>query len=218
MAERPNINRVIVSRSDDGILAFRIEFAKPVIIDPDDTVQVAIDADRDSGTGVDGLDYSLDIYGPVSFPLGESLSLLTAVDGEPVTSHPRALRFTREVGKETYGFGSSSMTFAIPAALIGDPRRFDFYAFIRVEGDLDEAPSHFLFPPRYFPWTYPKQEAPPRGGAYPVATYEDGWDDTIHERPGLLLAVGAASLWAICGLLALGWWGVQRLRGRRSSH
>jgi hypothetical protein len=66
-AERPNIERVVVSRSDNGVLTFRIFFAAPVIVDPDDNVQVAIDADRDSGTGVDGLDYSLDQTGPLSF-------------------------------------------------------------------------------------------------------------------------------------------------------
>jgi hypothetical protein len=214
MAERPNIERVVVSRTDEGVIAFRIEFAKPVVVDPEDTVQVAIDSDRDSGTGVDGLEYSLDIFGPVSIAPRDGLSLLTAVDGEPVASHPSALRFTREVGEETFGFGSSSMTFSIPTALVGNPRRFDFYAFIRVEGELDEAPSHFLIPPGYLPWTYPKQRAPDVGEAYPVEYYEDGWDITVNERPGLLLGFGAAALVVLGGLLALVGWSIQRFRHR----
>lgn len=212
-AERPNIDRVLVSRDDQGVLRFHINFASPVIIDPDDTVQVAIDADRDGGTGVDGLEYSLDVAGPVGFgPPGSSLSLLTAVDGKPVASHPAALRFSRHAAG--YGFSSSSMTFTIPASAMGDPRRFDFYAFIRMEGELDEAPSHVLLPAGMRPWTYPKNGEPALDEAYPVETYVDGSDITLHERPKVVLAAAAATIVGIGAVLGAIGWSVQRLLRR----
>jgi hypothetical protein len=55
-AARPDIERVTVSRDEDDRLRFKLFFADPVIVDPDDQIQVAIDADRDPGTGVNGLD------------------------------------------------------------------------------------------------------------------------------------------------------------------
>src|SRR5262245_37222136 len=151
-AERPNIDHVVVSRNDDGIISFRIAFASAVTVSLDDQLQVAIDADRDSGTGVDGLEYSLD------FSFGEP-ALLTAVNGEPVESHPSTLRVSHQTDPQGFGFSDLSTAFELPASLIGDPRRFDFYVFIRTdEGDLDEAPSHVLFSAGSSPWAYPKDE------------------------------------------------------------
>ena len=59
-AAAPNLERVVVSRTPDERVSFRIEFADPVALRHDTIVQVAIDADRDAATGIDGLDYSLD--------------------------------------------------------------------------------------------------------------------------------------------------------------
>lgn len=211
LAQRANIERVVVCRSDDGRLTFNIAFAKPVIVSLDDTVQVAIDADRDSGTGVDGLEYSLD------YSIGTA-ALLTAVDGEPVGSNPSSLRFTTKIAPGTYGFGSSSVAFSIPASTIGDPRRFDFYVFIKQEDEgLDEAPSHVLFSAGASPWTYPKPGSPEAGDAYPVETYLDGSDITLSERPGVVIAVIAASVLGIGAVVAVGGWGVQRRRSRNDS-
>ena len=136
-AARPDIDQVVVSRSETGTLAFEVVFAEPVILDPDDAVQIAIDSDRDPGTGVDGLDYSLHPSGPIAFG-SEQPMLLTAVDGEPVSSRPSKLRFRYEAADEL-GLSASSVTFFVPTSLIGDPRRFDFYAFVSIEGELDEA-------------------------------------------------------------------------------
>jgi hypothetical protein len=60
-ANRPNIQRMVVSRSLGSTFVFRIEFAEPIVLTPDTTIQVALDTDRDSSTGNDGLDYSLDL-------------------------------------------------------------------------------------------------------------------------------------------------------------
>jgi hypothetical protein len=212
IAERPDIERVVVGRDDVGVITFRIFFGSPVIVDPADNIQVAIDADRDSGTGVNGLDYSLDQTGPLSFGANRA-ALLTAVDGERVVSHPRTLRFSRKAAG--YGFSSSSVAFSVPASVIGDPRRFDFYVFIRMEGELDEAPSHVLFSAGAAPWTYPKDGEPALGEAYPVETYEDGSDFTLSERGGVFLSVVGGVVLGIGALVAVVGWGVYRLSARR---
>jgi hypothetical protein len=212
-AERPDIERVTVRRDENGLLMFRIFFASPVGLDPADQLQVAIDADRDPSTGVDGLDYSLDQSGSL---IGvDDDRLLTAVDGEPVESNPPELRFDYEPA--AFGFTASSATFSVPASLIGDPARFDFYVFIRVDGDLDEAPSHVLFSAGSLPWTYPQDGEPSAGEAYPVETYVDGSDATLHERPRFFLVVVAALVFGVGGLLAVGGWSVQRIRERKRS-
>ena len=210
---RPNIDRVTVSRDHQDRLTFRIFFASPVGLDPKDQLQVAIDADRDPSTGVDGLDYSLDQSGSL---IGvDDDRLLTAVDGEPVESNPPELRFDYEPAG--FGFTASSATFSVPASLIGDPARFDFYVFIRVDGELDEAPSHVLFAAGDLPWTYPREGEPSAGEAYPVETYVDGSDATLHERPRFFLVVVAVFVFVLGGLLAVGGWSVQRLRERKRS-
>ena len=212
-AARPDIDRVTVSRDEQDRLTFRIFFASPVGLDPDDQLQVAIDADRDPSTGVDGLDYSLDQSGSL---IGvDDDRLLTAVDGEPVTSNPPELRFDYEPAG--FGFTASSATFSVPASLIGDPARFDFYVFIRVDGDLDEAPSHVLFSAGALPWSYPREGEPGAGRAYPVETYVDGSDATLSERPRLVLVVIVGLLFGIGALLAVGGWSVQRIRARKRS-
>jgi hypothetical protein len=213
-AARPDIERVTVSRDEDDRLTFKLWFVDPVTVEADDQIQVAIDADRDPGTGVDGLDYSLDQLGPL-FPGEDFATLLTAVDGEPVASYPPELRFDYEEALD-YGFFVSSVTFSLPSAMIGDPARFDFYAFIRVEGQLGEAPSHVLFSASALPWTYPKDDTPDVGEAYPTETYYDNSDFTLSEQPGLFIALVVAFVLAVGGLLAVGGWGVQRLRKRNA--
>lgn len=159
----------------------------------------------------DGLDYSLDEAGPL-FRGEDGATLLTAVDGESVASSPRELRFDYE--EAGYGFSAKSMTFSVPASVIGDPARLDFYVFIRVEGQLDEAPSHVLFSAGLLPWTYPKDGTPDVGEAYPTETYFDNSDFTLSEQPGLFIGVIAVFVLVVGGLLAVGGWSVQRLRKR----
>jgi hypothetical protein len=212
-AARPDIERVIVSRDEDDRVTFKLFFAEPVFVESDDQIQVAIDADRDPGTGVDGLDYSLDQSGAL-FAGEDFAALLTAVDGKPVASYPDELRFDYDEGALGYGFSVSSVTFSVPSSLIGEPARFDFYVFIRVDGELDEAPSHVLFSAGDLPWTYPKGRAPDAGDAYPTETYFDNSDFTLSEQTGPFIGVIVASLLVLGGLLAVGGWGVQRLRKR----
>jgi hypothetical protein len=214
-AARPDIERVTVSREEDDRVTFKLVFAEPVFVESDDQIQVAIDADRDPGTGVDGLDYSLD-KSVALYPGVDHATLLTAVDGVPVASYPPELRFGYEEGALGYGFSVSSVTFSVPSSMIGDPARFDFYVFIRVEGELDEAPSHVLFSAGALPWTYPKDDTPDVGEAYPTETYYDNSDFTLSEQPGLFIAVVVAFVLAVGGLLAVGGWGVQRLRKRNA--
>ena len=208
-AARPHIDRVVVSRDEQDRLEFRIFFASPVIVAPDDQIQVAIDADRDLGTGIDGLDSSLDLSG--SDVLDERAALLT-VDGEPVISHPRSLRFSSEAAG--FALSWSSVTLSVPAPVIGDPGRFDFYVFIRIDGKLDEAPSHVLVSAGSLPWTYPKDGEPEAGDAYPVETYVDLTDTTLSDQPWVIVGVIAGVL-VFGGALAVAGWGVERLRRRK---
>jgi hypothetical protein len=212
-ADRPNIEHVTVSRDGEGRLSFRIDFAGSVIIGYTDHVQVAIDSDRDPGTGVDGLDYSLDWS---LLDDEDSFTLLTAVDGEPVESNPSGLQFSRTTASGTQGFGSSSVVFSVPASTIGSPRRFDFYVFVRADGMLDEAPSHLFFSAGTSPWTYPKH-GKPDADTYPVETYTDGSDLTLKERPGIVVAVIAGAVLGIGALLAIVGWGIQRRRRPRAA-
>lgn len=221
-AGRPNLERVVVSRTPDQRVSFRIEFAEPVALRHDTTVQIAIDADRDPDTGIDGLDYSLDwretvVSGAdVSIPedaadaLREAITgwskpfaLLTAVDGEAVESHPRSLTFSHD---------DDVVTFSIAAADIGGTERFDFYAFVEQDGKLDEAPSHVLFSAGAVPWTYPREGVPAAGQPYPTQVYEDLSDTTLSEDPLGTLLIGALVLLGIGGVVALVGWSLERHR------
>lgn len=213
-AERPNIDRVTVGRDHSGVLTFRIHLARPVILDPDDTVQVAIDTDRDHVSGVHGLEFALDHTGMSA--LGTS-ALLTAVHGKPVESHPPALRFTSDE-KGPFGLASSSMAFSIPASAIGDPHRFDFYVFARVDGEMDDAPQRGLLSHAF--WTYPKKREIRAGETYPVETYNESPDtNSLHfpEHSGLVIALVAASLFGAGALAAFVGWGVEQRRRREGS-
>lgn len=199
-----DIDRVTVSRSADDVITFRIEFAAPVDLIDVETVQVAIDADRNLDTGIDGLDYSLDWRG--------SPVLLTAVDGDEVVSEPESLEFRYE------GDAASSaiaVSFAVAASDIGSPERFDFYTFVEQDGHRDIAPVHVLFSAA---WTYPEDEQA-AGDPYPTATYEDLTDLSLSEGGWGFVAILVA---VVGGLLALGaivaviGWSVDRRRKRRS--
>jgi hypothetical protein len=214
-AARPDIERVTVSRDEDDRVTFKLFFAEPVFVESDDQIQVAIDADRDPGTGIDGLDYSLDQQGAL-YRGADTAALLTAVDGVPVESYPPELRFGYEEGAAGYGFSVSSVTFSVPSSMIGDPSRFDFYVFIRVEGQLDEAPSHRLFSAGSLPWTYPTDGTPGVGEAYPTETYVDNSDLTLSEQPGQFIALVVAFALVVAGLLVVGVWGVRRFRKRNA--
>jgi hypothetical protein len=108
------------------------------------------------------------------------------------------------------------VTFSLPSSVIGDPARFDFYAFIRLDGQLDEAPSHVLFSAGALPWTYPKDGTPDVGEAYPTETYFDNSDFTLSEQSGPFICLVVGFVLAVGGLLAVGGWGVQRLRKRNA--
>lgn len=221
-AARPDLERVVVSRTPDQRVTFRIEFAEPVELRHDTTVQIAIDADRDAATGIDGLDYSLDwresvvseadvtIMGEVDDALRDTITdwtkpyvLLTAVDGEAVESHPRSLTFSHD---------GDVVTFSIAAADIGGTERFDFYAFIEQDGTLDEAPSHVLFSAGAMPWTYPRDEVPAARQPYPTQVYDDPTDTTLSEAPVGVLVVGALAVLAVGGVVAIVGWSFERHR------
>jgi hypothetical protein len=199
-APRPDIDQVVVSRGADGTLTFRIEFAEPVVLDDETTVQVAIDGDRNGATGVNGLEYSLDWTGYAS--------LLTAVEGSPSESSPASLEFADE---------GDVVTFRISASDLGDLDRFDFYAFIRQGDVLDEAPSHVLFSAGAAPWTYPSGDVPAAGEPYPTETFDDLGDFTLSERGWtfvLAIVGGLLGLGAIAGVTG---WSVERRRRRRGA-
>jgi hypothetical protein len=206
----PMIDRVIVSRDASGLLRFRIVFTGLlVILDRGSRVQIAIDADRDSDTGINGAEYSLDLNGP---PWERSsLALLKAVGGEPVVSHPPALRLGY-TGDEVLDIGATNMTFSIPASLIGDPRRFDFYVFTDVNGKHDQLPPQHLFFSEGL-LTYPKE--PTGGDAYPVETYVAGSksDDGITQ----VVANVLAALLGIGALVAIAWYVRRRVNRKHAA-
>jgi hypothetical protein len=206
LAERPNIERVAISEDGQGRLTFRVILARPVILDLDDTIQVAIDADRNGGTGVNGLEYSLDWT-------GYSTALLTAVDGRPVESHPSTLRFASTGNPRPVAF--STATFSIASAAIGDPEQFDFYVFIERDGDIDKAPSHVLVSAEAAPWTYPRKGRRVPGKPHPAEVYVDGSDFNFSERGFAFVTVIAAPVLGLGGIFALLGFGVERLRRRR---
>lgn len=199
-----DIERVVVSRSVDGRLTFRIAFAELVALDYVNKVQVAIDADRDPDTGIDGLDYSLDWSG--------SPALLTAVNGEPEVSHAQSLGFRH---------ASRAVTFSIATAEIGSPARFDFYTFVDQPGHTDIAPVHQFFSES---WTYPRDDVA-AGQPYPTEEYEDLNDNTLVEGdwsgPATILVIVGGVL-ALGAVAALAGWSIERYasggrrpRGRR---
>jgi hypothetical protein len=221
-AARPDLERVVVSRTPDQRVTFRIEFAERVTLRHDTTVQIAIDADRDPATGIDGLDYSLDWTETVVSGAGISIpeevedalrdtitdwtkpyALLTAVDGEAVESHPRSLTFSHD---------DEVVTFSIAAADIGSTERFDFYAFIEQDGKLDEAPSHVLFSAGAIPWTYPRDGVPAARQPYPTQVYEDPTDTTLSEAPAGTLVIGLLVVLAVGGVVAIVGWSIERHR------
>lgn len=199
-APRPDIEQVVVSRSAAGTLTFRIEFAAAVVLDEETTVQVAIDADRDAATGVNGLEYSLDWTGYAS--------LLTAVEGNPSESSPASLEFADE---------GDVVTFRISASDLGDLDRFDFYAFIRQGDVLDEAPSHVLFSAGAAPWTYPGGDVPAAGEPYPTETYDDLSDLTLSERGWTFVLAIVGGLLGLGAIVGVTGWSVERRRRRRGA-
>jgi hypothetical protein len=198
--DRPNITRVVVSRSQDEQISFRVEFSAPVTLDPERTkLQVALDTDRDVTTGVDGLEFALD------WQSGDA-AVLEAVNGEATTTRaPLDFRHDR-----------TSATFAVPASAIGNPSRFDFYVFIAEGEDLvDEAPSHVLVSAGADPWTYPADGEPGPGEAYPTDSYDDATDLTLSERPSFLYIL-IGGVFGGGALLAVAGWGFERWRRRRT--
>jgi hypothetical protein len=192
-----DIETVTVSRSADDVVTFRIEFARPVALDDETQVQVAIDADRDPDTGIDGLEYSLDWSG--------SPALLTAVDGQPSGSHPASFGFEHK---------GATVAFSIAASDIGSPEQFDFYTFIDQNSHKDIAPVHELFSAT---WTYPSDDVAP-GEPYPTETYEDIMDNTIVEGDWsgfVWLAAIVGGLLALGAVVALIGWSIERARKRR---
>jgi hypothetical protein len=159
----------------------------PVIVDPDDQIQVAI-ADRDPGTGVGGLEYSLDQTWTAS---ARSANLLTAVDGE----RWRRVLASRGSTTKKRNTGSPPRRFSVPASVIGDPARFDFYVFIQ-DGQLDEAVARALR--GLASSIYPKDGRRWRGISDRDVPRQP--DVTLSERPilhrrdcGFVLVVGGLS-------------------------
>lgn len=189
-----NIDTVVVSRSADDVISFSIEFAEPVALDNDTQVQVAIDVDRNSDTGVDGLEYSLDWQ--------RYASVFKAVDGEELEIEPESLEFAHD---------GAVITFSIAARDIGFPDRFDFYTFIEQGGHSDVAPGHVLFSAM---WTYPSDHVPP-GEPYPTETYDDLTDLSLAEGDWESFALIAGGVLILGAILALVGWSIERYRKRR---
>jgi hypothetical protein len=193
-ADRPNIERVVVSRALGSTFVFRIEFEKPIMLTPETTIQVALDTDRDSSTGNDGLEYSLD---RTEYP-----SLLVATPGGKTEE--------KTDSSLTFVQAGNVAKFSIVATDIGDPARFDFYVFIEIGDELvDQIPPHHLLFSELT--TYPKEALAP-GAPYPVETYED----KQGARMSRLILLGVLGVLGLGAVLAVGGWAFER-RHRRVS-
>ncbi len=204
-AGRPDIETVVVSRDQAGMLTFVIGFAAPARLDAGTKMEVMLDTDRDSSTGIEGGEYALDYsspgHGEAPYP-----SLFTARNGDSVDSSPHSLVFSST---------PRSATFRISVYDVGDPDVFDFWVFVEQNGDLlDTAPTHVIISTYAQPWTYPTGGAPSPGQAYPVDTYEDLADGSLETSnlpwlTILLVLIGAGAV------LGIGGWTVDRIRKRR---
>jgi len=198
-----DIKAVVVSRDSASILTFVIQFAGPVSLDNATKLQVMLDTDRKSSTGIQGAEYALD-YSAYRGSEPEP-SLIHSIDGKGYTS-PTPPRFWT---------GPSDATFEVPTSNIGDPRVFDFWVFVERNGDLVEtAPTHVLVSTYSQPWTYPKDGASAPGAGYPTQTYEDISDTSLETTniPWKWILLGIVGLAA---LLGFGGWTFERIRGRR---
>lgn len=163
-ASRPDIRTVTVSRDPAGTLSFVISFAAPVTLGSETRMEVMLDTDRNSSTGIQGGEYALD-YSSAGDGEMPYASLFTARNGETDVSTPSSLHFSST---------PSSASFGIAAADIGGPASFDFWVFIEQNHVLvDTAPAGLLSSPYLKPWTYPKGGVLAAGQAYPVETYQD---------------------------------------------
>jgi hypothetical protein len=126
---------------------------------------------------------------------------VAAPSGETEVKTDSSLRFVQ---------AGNVANFSIVATDIGDPARFDFYAFIEIgDEEVDKVPSHLFFSAQA---TYPKEALAP-GAPYPVETYEDNQDARIDL--GVIL-FGVLGLLGFGAVLALGGWAFQRLRSTKS--
>ena len=91
-AHRPNIRSVTVSRDRAGMFRFVIGFTGRVGLGSETRLEVMLDTDRDSNTGVQGGEYALD-YSSAEEEAAPRPSLLTAQDGDAYGSSPSSLLF-----------------------------------------------------------------------------------------------------------------------------
>ena len=227
VSAQPEIERVVVSRSADGVLTFRIEFSGPVVLGENARLRVAIDTDRTATTGNDGIDYSIDWTG--RFP-----ALLEAFADDEREADSNSLDMTNQ---------GNVVTFFVAASELFDLSRFDFYVYSDFGGGLgDRGSTEIPFAAGKTASTYPRDDTPvPEGDAYPTETYEEAgeafpsgqpqtppaadaeanktYDDrsgfTLSERGWtfpLVLVGGLLGLGAIAGVTG---WGIERWRRRR---
>ncbi len=201
-AGRPDIRAVTVARDQAGSLSFLIDFSGAVTFDARTKLQVMLDTDRDSGTGIQGAEYALD-YSSESRLDRPTAALLTTRNGE-------TLRFYRS--RLTFSSSWRTAMFTVPVSEIGDPARFDFWVYVQRDGEVvDNAPTHVVVSTEDAPWTYPKGDPPVAGHAYPVETYDDLSDTSLvggGSFPWLPVVLVVAGLGAAVGL---GGWAWERL-------
>jgi hypothetical protein len=227
VSAQPEIERVVVSRSADGVLAFRIEFSGPIVLGEKARLRVAIDTDRTATTGNDGIDYSIDWTG--RFP-----ALLEAFANNVREADSSSLDMTSR---------GNVVTFFVAASELFDLAQFDFYVFADLGGGLgDRASTEIPYTAGKAASTYPRDGTPvPEGDAYPTETYEEAgeafpsgqretpraadadapetYDDrsdfTLSERGWtfpLVLVGGLLGLGAVAGVTG---WSIERWRRRR---
>jgi hypothetical protein len=172
---------------------FVIGFTGRVGLGSETRLEVMLDTDRDSNTGVQGGEYALD-YSSAEEEAAPRPSLLTAQDGDAYGSSPSSLLFSST---------PHSVSFQIAAADVGDPSSFDFWVFVEQNGKLvDTAPTHVVVPSPSKPWRYPRGAVPAAGTVYPVERYDDASDTSLTETeiPWRLILLALFGLGALLGI------------------
>jgi hypothetical protein len=176
------LERVTVTRDDGRSLAFAVRLTAPTTVDAM-RVQVMLDVDRNPATGIQGSEFALDYSAPVRGGPAYA-SLLSLRDWQMFESRPRSLQVSTS---------SSSLTFRISPAELGNPSSFGFWVFVaRGNTVMDTLPADVLATPTPTGWTFPAGT----GGV----SYSDAGGGL--SRGEALLAVGAFVGLAV--LLALG--------------
>jgi hypothetical protein len=142
-----DIRSITVSRPRRDVVRFAFRFRYPTSLTKRTDLQLLINTDHNTSTGVQGAEYALDYSGDPP-----SAELLKPFQGNIRTSRPPTLRFSKS---------PTSATFQVDPRYLGGAATFEFWAFASTGRRPDDiAPSNDLDSfvtgaPPVSEWTYP---------------------------------------------------------------